>query len=74
MAEGACALTNRKQAPMLMTLAAAYAEAGRFPEAISVASEALDLATKSSQREIQANCRDLLETFNSGQPWRERTQ
>jgi tetratricopeptide (TPR) repeat protein len=71
MAEGACALTKRRQAPLLATLAAAYGEAGRFPEAIAAAKEAQQLAASSGQKEIEDRCRALLETLKSGRPWRE---
>ncbi len=44
LAEKGIELTERKDARMLDVLAAAYARAGRFAEATSVAREALDLA------------------------------
>jgi tetratricopeptide (TPR) repeat protein len=74
MAEGACSLTGRKQAPLLATLAAAYGEADRFPEAVAAAREAQQLAANSGQKEIEAKCRALLETLESGRPWRETMQ
>src|SRR5204862_788811 len=41
LAERACALTERKQPALLTTAAAAYAEIGKFPEAITTARDAL---------------------------------
>ena len=41
LAEHGCAVTSRRNPTLLDTLAAAYAEAGRFPEAINAAQEAL---------------------------------
>ena len=45
LAERACRLTGYKQAPMVGVLAAAYAEAGRFTDAVATAQKAIDLAT-----------------------------
>jgi tetratricopeptide (TPR) repeat protein len=71
MARRACELTANKQARCLATLAAAYAEAGRFTEAISTAEAAEQLAASAGQKEVTAKCVRLLETFKSGKPWRE---
>jgi tetratricopeptide (TPR) repeat protein len=71
MAQRACELTEHKQAQCLATLAAAYAEAGRFPEAISTAETAKQLAARTGQKEVAAKCGSLLETLKSGKPWRE---
>src|SRR5207248_11145783 len=53
-AERACELTRRQEAFLMGTLAAAYAEAGRFPEAISAAQKAAELATAAGQKQIAA--------------------
>jgi protein O-mannosyl-transferase len=71
MAEGACILTRRTQAPLLATLAAAYGEADRFPQAIAAAQQAQQLAASSGQKDVEAKCRALLESLEAGQPWRE---
>jgi tetratricopeptide (TPR) repeat protein len=71
MAQRACELTEHKQAQCLATLSAAYAEARRFPEAISAAEAAEKLAASANQREMAAKCSSLLETLKSGKPWRE---
>jgi tetratricopeptide (TPR) repeat protein len=71
MAERACELTGHKQTEGLVTLAAAYAEDGRFPEAISAAETAEALAAGNGQKEMAAKCASLLGTFKSGKPWRE---
>ena len=44
LAERACQLTGGTNLAMLATLAAAYAEAGRFPEAVSTQQKVCDLA------------------------------
>jgi Flp pilus assembly protein TadD len=71
MAERACELTGHKQARFLATLAAAYAEAGRFPEAVSTAELARELAAAAGQKETEIKYASLLETVKSGKPWRE---
>jgi len=71
MAERACELTGHKQARCLATLAVAYAEAGRFPEAVGAAETAGKLAASAGQEETTAQCGRLLEALKSGKPWRE---
>ena len=56
---------------MLGTLAAAYAEAGRFPEAVNTAQKASELAVAAGQKEVAATNNKLLELYRSGQPYRE---
>lgn len=70
-AERACALTNRQDPALLNTLAAAYAEAGRFKEAIEAAQQARTLAQAAGQPEVAEKSRQLLELFQSGRPCRE---
>ena len=71
LAERACKLTEYKQPIMVGTLAAAYAEAGRFPEAVTTAEKAETLAKQSNQMEVAARNRSLLELYRSGQPARD---
>jgi tetratricopeptide (TPR) repeat protein len=71
LAEKACAITKNQQADMLTTLAAAYAEAGRFREAIGAAQKARDLAASNGQSALAAKAGELLELCQSGQPLRE---
>jgi hypothetical protein len=52
-------------------LAAAYAEAGRFAEAISTTEAAQQLAASAGQKAVAAKCSSLLDTLKSGKPWRE---
>ena len=49
-AERACELTHYQNTLMVGTLAAAYAEAGRFDDAIATAQRACDLASESGKR------------------------
>lgn len=71
LAEKACAMTNNQQADMLTTLAAAYAEAGRFEDAIATAQRARDLAASNGQNALAAKAGELLALCQSGRPLRE---
>jgi tetratricopeptide (TPR) repeat protein len=71
LAERACELTGQKQARLLATLAAAYAEAGRFPEAVRTAERARELAAGAGQEETALHCASLLEAVKSGKSWQE---
>ncbi len=51
-AQQANQLSGGKQPDVLHTLAAAYAEAGRFPEALATVRKALDLATQQNNRAL----------------------
>jgi len=56
---------------VLNTLAAAYAEAGRFDEAASKAEEALFQAERLGQARLAGQIRKRIETYRQGRPWRE---
>ena len=68
MAERACALTGRNDPAKLRTLAAAYAEAGRFEEAVRTVNEAIDSAAQ-PQSETEQSQR-MVKQFQLSQPWR----
>jgi hypothetical protein len=51
-------------------LAAAYAEAGRFDEAIKTAKTAEELALGEKREELARECRLMVEAFQSSKPWR----
>ena len=71
LAEHGCAVTGRRDPMLLDTLAAAYAEAGRFPEAINAAQEALSLARATGNKPQLSRAEKLLGCFRSGRPFRE---
>ncbi len=71
LAERACAITNRADATLLATLAAAHAETGEFSEAIFTSQEALSLARSSGDMKTAALAENLLTSFQSNQPYRE---
>jgi tetratricopeptide (TPR) repeat protein len=71
LAERACKLEGGEQARFRGTLGAAYAEMGRFPEAVKTAEMAITLATRSGQNELAAKNRELLERYQAGKAYRE---
>ena len=72
LAERASASSDRKTKPALLaTLAAAYAEAGRFPDAIKCAQEASSLAESSGDTSVVALCQKLLTSFQANSPYRD---
>lgn len=71
LAERACALTDRRRPELLDTLAAAYADAGRFAEAVATASEAIGLAQSSGQEELAAKIARRRLLYEAGHPCRE---
>lgn len=70
-AEQACALAHHQNPALANTLAAAYAGAGRFKEAIEAARQAQAQALAAGLPEVAEKSRQLLELFQSNQPCRE---
>jgi Flp pilus assembly protein TadD len=64
-------LSGGKQPDILDTLAAAYAEAGRFPEALAAARAALELATRRNNRPLADALRAQIARYEAGQPFRQ---
>jgi tetratricopeptide (TPR) repeat protein len=64
-------LCGGKRAEVLDTLAAAYAEAGRFAEALSTARKALDLATRQKARAMADILRTRIALYEAGKPFHE---
>jgi tetratricopeptide (TPR) repeat protein len=71
LAEHACQLTDFKQTIFVGTLAAAYAEAGRFEEAISTAQKACALASEAGAPELLERNQKLLALYLKHQPYHE---
>jgi protein O-mannosyl-transferase len=69
LATHACELTGQKRAGMVLTLAAAYAEAGRFSEAAATAGKAEELAKAQGQKGIEAQAGRLRAEFQAGKPF-----
>jgi tetratricopeptide (TPR) repeat protein len=70
MSERACELTGKQDPVKLKTLAAAYAETGRFEEAINILRTAKDLAAKANRQELVKECSLMLEHFERSESWR----
>jgi tetratricopeptide (TPR) repeat protein len=70
-AERACELTHYGKPVCIGTLAAAYAECGRFPEAVTMAEKAEQLATTGGLTAVAAKNRQLLELYRAGKPYHE---
>jgi tetratricopeptide (TPR) repeat protein len=71
MSEKACELTSWKEPEKLRTLAAVYAENGRFEDATSIIQRALDVSSRQGQTNLSEECHAMLRSFSSRQPWRE---
>jgi tetratricopeptide (TPR) repeat protein len=71
LAERACELTHHGEPLFIGTLAAAYAEAGRFPEAVITAEKAEHLATNTGLTAVAAENRQWLELYRAGKPYHE---
>jgi tetratricopeptide (TPR) repeat protein len=72
LAEQVCLLTDYKVPQLLCTLAAAYAEAGRFEDAVTMSESARELAQAAGQQALALQCQKLLQLFKAHQPYRER--
>lgn len=72
LAERACALTSRRQAVVLGTLAAAYARAGRFDQAVTAAEEAATVAAAAGQTAVAEKNQQLLQLYRSGKAYQEK--
>ena len=70
-ARRACDLTNFKTTIPVGTLAAAYAEAGQFTQAITTAEQACALASAAGDTALLQRNQQLLELYRAGKPVRE---
>jgi len=73
LAERACELTHYARPLFIGSLAAAYAEAGRFPEAVATAEKAEQLAANAGLKAVAAKNRQLLDLYRAGKPYHEPT-
>ncbi len=71
LAEKLCKLQNYSHPLSLDALAAAYAEAGRFDEAVATAQKALNLALEHGPKELVPDLKERLHLFQAGHPYRE---
>jgi tetratricopeptide (TPR) repeat protein len=63
LAASACKLTDHRSPPALIVLADAYAAAGRWGEAVSVARKALDVAQRIGNPKLAATVRNMLKEY-----------
>ncbi len=71
LAERACARTGNRAFPYLDTLAAAYAAAGRFQEAVTTGQKAIDLARATGETQSANEIALRLELYRSARAYRE---
>jgi protein O-mannosyl-transferase len=70
LAERACQLTQRRDANLLGTLAVAYAQAGRFGEAVKTTEEAQAVARASGTDYLLPIQAEMLQKFRKGETFR----
>jgi Flp pilus assembly protein TadD len=68
LAERACQATGHKVPELMDTLAAAYAEAGRFSQAVATAEKSLSLI-QPDQESVAERIRQRLERYQAGKPY-----
>jgi tetratricopeptide (TPR) repeat protein len=71
LAERACGLTDFREPLFIGTLAAAYAEAGRFDDAVKTAEKAIASGTAAGNKEVVGKNNQLLELYRAGKPYHE---
>jgi cytochrome c-type biogenesis protein CcmH/NrfG len=71
LARRAADLTGHTNVQVLDSLAAAYAEAGRFPEAVQTAQDAMQRASGAGQTNAAVQLAERLKLYQSQRPLRE---
>ncbi|HOX56929.1 MAG TPA: tetratricopeptide repeat protein [Candidatus Paceibacterota bacterium] len=71
LATRACVLSSYNDARVMGTLAAAYAEAGRFPEAVAAAEQTCELALAAGDQGLAEKTRARLKLYQAGRSCRE---
>jgi spermidine synthase len=71
LASRAAGIAGDRNVTALDTLAAAYAAAGRFDEAVGAATRALDIASETGREEAGARIAERLALYLKGEPYRE---
>jgi protein O-mannosyl-transferase len=72
LAQQAAQLSGGRHPEILDTLAAAYAEARRFPEAVETAQRALDLSLVQDNKPLANDIRTRLKLYEANSPYREK--
>ncbi len=71
LAQRAAKLTGGQHPAILDTLAAAYAEAGRLPEALRTAEQALALASSQNKTALAEALQERIKLYRAGSPYRD---
>ncbi|HSY74127.1 MAG TPA: tetratricopeptide repeat protein [Dongiaceae bacterium] len=71
LAQRACELTHYQKTIYIGTLAAAYAEAVKFDDAIATAQKACDLAAKNGEEDLLQRNQELLQLYRAHKPFHE---
>ena len=69
--DGGLQRTQRRDANVLNSLAAAYAEVGRYTEAAAIAAQAMEIAPSSDQAALHDVLAARLTQYRAGHPVRE---
>jgi tetratricopeptide (TPR) repeat protein len=72
LAEKACQQTQNQDAITMGTLAAAYAEAGRFSDAVATAEKAANLAAAAGNSRFATVNAHLMQVYRAGKPYHEK--
>ena len=67
-----CEQTGYKNPSMMDTLAAAYAAAGRFEEAVKTAGQAVEEAKRSGKEDLANEIQDRIKLYQSGERYRQK--
>jgi Flp pilus assembly protein TadD len=71
LAERACQINDWKEAFLIGTLAAGYAEAGQFTNAVEMAEKACTVARSNKLEEVVRRNEELIELYRAGKPYHE---
>jgi Flp pilus assembly protein TadD len=71
LAERACELSHNEEPMFIGTLGAAYAEAGRFQDAVATAKRAHALALQKGLPDLAQRNAELLKLYEAGKPFRD---
>ncbi len=74
LAQRACELTSYKEAGVVGTLDAAWAEAGQFDKAIETAQKTCELALAEDKKDLAATAKARLRLYQAGRPYHEASE